>query len=112
MLDLIIYKQNAQARKLNPDSNNADKEGYETFIPNFKINVQPITLDFIVTAEGQFGKTYKGFTTQSGLKESMQIVVSGTATVSGIKLKVVGVEEWRGPLGRTFELLLREYQES
>ncbi len=36
----------------------------------------------------------------------MIMITSGTATVSGMRLKIIGVEEWNGPAGRHFELLL------
>jgi len=103
----IIYKQDASVRALNPDSADADKEGYIEIIPNLKINIQPAGPEYTALSPlGETGKLYRGFTTSSGIKEGMVLVTSGTTTISGMKLKVLGVEEFRGAIGTHFELLL------
>lgn len=103
----IIYQQDASVRKLEPDAADADKEGFTEFIPNLKVNVQPAGPEYIaLTPVGETGKLFRGFTTRSGISEGMILVTSGTVTVSGMRLKVLGVADWRGPMGRHFELIL------
>lgn len=105
--DFIIYKQNAIARALDPDSADSDKEGYVDRIRDLKVNIQVAGPEYeALTPVGDAGKLYLGYTTTSGIKEGMMIVTSGTTTISGMRLKVLGVEEWRGPLGRHYELRL------
>lgn len=106
-----MYQFDASARELNPDSDNADKEGYVPYLVNFKINIQPAGPEWTGFNEGELGKVYKAFTTQSGIRETMQIVLSGTTTISGTKFKVTGIEEWNGPMGQHFEVVLRKFSE-
>lgn len=103
----IIYKQNALVKTLTPDSADADKEGFVTHIPNLKVNIQPAGPEYVaLNPIGEAGKMYRAFTTTSGIKEGMILVTSGTTTVSGIRLKVIGEEEWNGPMGKHYELTL------
>ena len=107
MAGFIIYTQTAKLKQLSPDSADADKEGYVVVNPNLKVNIQPAGPEYIaLTPIGETGKMYRGFTTQSGIKTGMIIETSGTITVSGLRLKVLGVEEWSGPLGTHYNLTL------
>jgi len=104
-----MYQQNVVLKKLSPDSEDADKEGYIVVNPNLKINIQPAGPEYIaLTPIGETGKMYRGFTTCSGIKTGMIIETSGTITASRIRLKVLGVEEWSGPLGTHYNLTLLE----
>jgi len=109
--DWIIYKKDAMLRRLNPDSADADKEGYVTIISNFKISLQPAGPEYQMFYEGGAGKVYTGLTTQSGIRISDMVVLSGTATFSGIKTFVRGIEEWSGPMGTYYRLVLAEPNE-
>ena len=112
MSSFIIYKQDAIAKKLDPDSASADKEGFVTHIHGLKVNIQPASPEMIaLNPIGETGKLYRGFTTRSGIREGMMIVTSGSLTVSGMRYRVTGVEEWRGPLGTTFNLILYQSNE-
>jgi hypothetical protein len=107
MAGFLIYQQNAVLKKLSPDSEDADKEGYVVVNPNFKVNIQPAGPEYIaLTPMGETGKMYRGFTTCPGVKVGMIIETSGTITASGLRLKVLGVEEWSGPLGTHYNLTL------
>jgi len=105
MAGFIIYQQTAKLKQLSPDSADADKEGYVVVNPNLKVNIQPAGPEYItLTPMGETGKMYRGFTTYSGIKVGMIIETSGTAT--NLRLKVLGVEEWSGPLGTHYNLTL------
>lgn len=43
-----------------------------------KMNIQPAGLQMTIATEGTVGKTFTGFTTASGIVESMRITLSGT----------------------------------
>ncbi len=112
MSSFIIYKQDALVKKLDPDSESADKEGYSTHIHGLKVNIQPASPEMIaLNPIGETGKLYRGYTTRSGIKEGMIVVTSGSLTISGMRYKVVGIEEWRGALGTTFNLTLYQPNE-
>lgn len=109
MGNFIIYKQCANVRGLSADPSKADVEGFVTLAVNIRLNIQPAGLEYqAVDPEGGTGKLYKAYTTYSGAQIGMMIATSGTSTVSGMMYNVIGSEDWRGPLGRTYELLLRK----
>ena len=106
-MSFIIYTQKAKLLQLSPDQASADKEGYIVVNPELRVNIQSAGPEYIaLTPIGEIGKMYRGFTTQSGIKTGMIIETSGTITVSGMRLKVLGVEEWNGPLGTHWNLNL------
>ena len=107
-MSIIIYKQNADLYALGRDSVNTNLEVYSRRYTGFKINVQPAGLEYVAAdPAGAMGKVFKAFTTYSGCMQGMMVVTSGTATISGMRYSVIGREEYRGPLGKTYELLLR-----
>lgn len=106
MSNFIIYKQAAEVRKLSADPSKADLEGYVTLATNIKLNIQPAGPEYQLLEPGM-AKIYKAFTTYSGAQIGMMLVTSGTATISGMRYDITGVEEWRGPMGRTYELMIR-----
>lgn len=108
-MSFIIYKRDGLVRKLDSDAVDSDKEGFTTFIRNLKVNIQPASPEYIaLTPIGENEKLYQGFTTTTGIKIGMQIVVSGTTTISGMNLMVRGIQEFRGPIGTHYELALTE----
>lgn len=114
-MSLIIYKTVASLLKLSNESGDSDREKYSVIVSRFKINIQPAGLEYTVTEpEGGIGKLYRGFTNQQGIKNGMIICSSGTnattMTVSGMRLEVIGIEDFRGPMGQHFELLMRSQQ--
>lgn len=107
-MTFIVYKDTADLYKLSEDSVQSDIQNYGRIVQGFKINIQPAGLEYAVTQpDGAIGKTYRGFTSQSGIRNGMLVVVSGTTTVSGMRYEVTGVEDFNGPLGRHYELLMR-----
>jgi len=106
------FSNNAIVKSYKPDGANSDIEGYITIIPNFKVNIQPAGPEYqLLAPQGEAGKIFRGFTTRSGIRENMFVIVSGTVTVSGMKLKVIGVENFNGPLGFTSQLTMLKAQE-
>lgn len=106
--NFIVYKQNAIVKRLQKDAVDADLEGYVNVYCGLRVNIQPAGLSYsALMANGEMGKIYMGYTTYSGCKIGMEIVTSGTATISGMQYSVEGVEEWNGPIGKHYELLLR-----
>jgi hypothetical protein len=107
-MNVIIYTQTARVERLNRETADDDLTKYETLKEDLKINIQPAGPEFIVTEpNGAMGRLFRGFTTYSGVQIGMMVVASGTATVSGMRYEVTGREEYVGPLGKHYELLLR-----
>lgn len=86
ILDKIAY-----LARLSQDADNGDKESYVTITPTgFKINIQPATPELIALTEGAFGRTFRGFTTYSGIQIGDRITISGRAD----KYTVRGLNDW------------------
>lgn len=96
---------------LAPGSSIADKETYINH-PCFldpagvatnavKVNIQAADAQLVALSEGVLGKTYRIFTTASGLVEGMKLTISGT----GEAYYVRGRERFTNPLGKHYELL-------
>lgn len=103
----IIYKQSANLRRLSRDSVDADLEGYINAYCGLRLNIQPAGLEYTAGVDGAMGKVFKAFTSYSGCAIGMQIVTSGTVTISGMMYDIIGIEPWNGPIGKHWELLLR-----
>lgn len=105
---MIVYKQTAALRRLQRDSVDADIEGYVTIENNLKVNIQPASAEYAaLLGDGAMGRIFRAFTSYPGVQIGMEIVSSGTATVSGMRYSVIGMEPWTGPLGTHYELMLR-----
>lgn len=104
----ILYTSTADLYRLNTESN-PNREKYVRIFQGLKVNIQPAGLEYVVTdPQGGIGKNFKAFTTYSGCQIGMVLVASGTPTISGMRMDVLGVEPWNGPLGKHFELLVRK----
>lgn len=104
----LVYKQTASLKRLTRDAADADLEGYSLVCPSVKVNIQPAGLEYqAMFGDGQMGRIFKGFTTFSGCQIGMELVTSGTVTVSGMRYGIIGMEPWNGPMGHHTELLLR-----
>lgn len=107
-MSFIIYKSTADLLKLQNETADSDRGRYGIIATQFRLNVQPAGLEYVATQpDGAIGKLYRGFTNQTGIENGMVVVTSGTPTVSGMRMEVIGVEDFRGPMGRHFELVLR-----
>lgn len=104
----ILYTSSADLYRLNQESV-SNRERYIKIFSGLKVNVQPAGLEYVVTdPQGGIGKNFKAFTTYSGCQIGMVLVMSGTATVSGMRMDIIGLEPWSGPFGKHFELLVRK----
>ena len=95
--------------RLQPDSNNSNKESYQLYVPlsNLAINTQPANSEDTIIAGGVFGQAYIGFTTASGILEGDKIVMQ----VTGEVMMVRGKTNWQSPdLIPHTELLLTEFE--
>lgn len=72
-----------------------DKETWQTVTgaEGVRMNIQPAGGELTVLAEGQYAKTFRFFTTYSGLAHGMRITVSGTSDTYDVR----GVEDWGFP---------------
>lgn len=106
----ILFTGSADLLRLNPEATNGSRERYKPVFQGLKVNIQPADYEYVVTQDptGALGKIFKVFTTYSGCQIGMVLVSSGTATVSGMRMDITGVEPWYGPLGRHYELLVRK----
>lgn len=103
----MILDRTVNVARLTPDNDNADKEGYVTLLSGVKMNIQPASAELLALSEGQIGKTYRAFTSISGILLSDKITVSGT----GSNYIVKGVEDWHFGAIPHLELLLFEGDE-
>ena len=78
----------------------------ETFRPDNTfvafVNIQPASAELTAMSDGQMFKTYKAFTTNSGVVEGMLLTVSGTGEV----YRVRGREPFPYRMGAHYELTL------
>lgn len=79
-------------KRLTPDSDNADKEGYvvDLSLQSVKCQIQPVSAEESVIVDGVYGQTFLMFTTQSGIFSGDKVTVSG----SGSTYRVKGVQDW------------------
>jgi len=66
------------------------------------MNIQPLSPELVAMSDGQFWKSYKGFTTVSGIVETYQLTVSGTNETYIVK----GRERFDYVTGIHYELIL------
>ena len=103
----MILDKKVTVNRLNPSSNVGGQEVYVThsgFISGVAMNIQPANAEFTAMSDGQFFKTYKAFTTNSGIVEGFQVVVSGT----GEQYIVRGRESYNYGSGKHYELALEK----
>ena len=105
----LILDRVVNISRLAPDNDNSNKNSYQSYTPlqNVAMNIQPAGAEDTVMAEGVFGQTYVGFTTNSGIIEGDKISVQ----VTGETLMVKGKSNWFSPdLSPHIELLLVEFE--
>ncbi len=93
--------------RLQRDSDNANKESYQKYLPlaNVSWNVQPASSEDIAISNGVFGHTWVGFTTASGILNADKLINQ----ITGEELIVKGKSNWMSPEGEPhIELLLVE----
>lgn len=67
-----------------------------------QVNIQPASMELTAMAEGELFKTYKAYTSASGVTEGMLLTVSGTGEV----YRVRGREAYPYRMGPHYELTL------
>ena len=107
VLDKIVFV--ARLEK----TSDVDKEQYTTYsgylgpgmirTAAVRMNIQPATAETTVLVDGVFGKTYKAFTSASGVVEGMQVTVSGTGEQYFVRGREV---HDNGILPKHYELVL------
>lgn len=110
----MYLDKTAFVSKVNTDGPGTGKQSYLTHsgflmggLPTaaVRVNIQPATAESTMMAEGEFFKTYTGFTLASGVVESMRLTVSGTNEVYTVK----GRERFDYGVAKHYELtLIRE----
>lgn len=103
----MILDRTVNIARLTPDNDNADKETYVTLLTGVKMNIQPASAELLALSEGQIGKTFRAYTSISGILLSDKITVSGTSSTYIVK----GVEDWYFLPLPHLELLLFEGDE-
>lgn len=97
--------------KITSDGSGTDKETYTTYsgflehgLPSaaVRMNIQPASAELTAITEGEVFKTFKAFTTNSGVTEGMRATVSGTNDVYTVK----GRERYDYGVGIHYELTL------
>jgi hypothetical protein len=100
ILDKRFYVEHLENTNGNPD-----QSGYVThpgFVGGVMMNVQPASPTITALAEGELFKTFKAYTTSSGIVENFRLTASGT----GHQYIVRGREVFALPLGKHYELML------
>lgn len=86
----MILDRVVNLARLSPNASNNDKEAYVTYISGARMNIQSASAETIALMEGAVGRTFRGFTTVSGIQIGDQVTVSGLNTQYVVK----GVEDW------------------
>jgi len=106
----MILDRIVEIYRLTSDTDDADREKFELALSNVRMNIQPVDAELsIATGDGSLSKTFRAFTTQSGIAETMIVTVSGSTTISGMKYTVTGLQDWSQPnFLPHYELVLEE----
>lgn len=103
----------ATFKKLEPDNNDSDKEGYVDILrlTGISCNIQPTTANPAEMSTGMFSKTHIIYIspTYSGIREGYRVTISGLYDGEiNRTMTVEGVEDWsKGPLPH-FEIMISE----
>lgn len=107
----MFYDKTAFVSALNRDNPSSNKEtftSYSGFLANgnitsaIRVNIQPASPELTAISEGEVFKTYKAFTSASGVTEGMLLTVSGTTAI----YRVRGREAFDYRQGKHYELTL------
>jgi hypothetical protein len=107
----MLLDKTAFVSKLNPNSPTTDQEVFVTYsgyqyqgvrAAAIRVNIQPASPELTAISEGEVFKTFKAFTSASGVIEGMLLTVSGTNEV----FRVRGREGFGYGSGQHYELTL------
>ena len=87
----VLTDKYISVEHLEPDNNNANKEGYVSDIGllHVAVNIQPTSPEMIELYGGSYGKAHTMFTTASGIIETDRVTVSGTTEKYIVKGKQI-----------------------
>lgn len=97
--------------KITSDGAGTDKETYTTYSgfryggvrsAAARMNIQPASPELTAMSDGEMFKTFKAFTSTSGIVEGMRVTVSGTNDIYTVK----GRERYDYAIGIHWELTL------
>lgn len=107
----LFFDKTAFVSTLRKNSPTSDKETFTAYSgfgiggvvgSAIKINIQPASPELTAIADGEVFKTYKAFTSASGVTEGMILTVSGTSAI----YRVRGREAFDYRAGKHYELTL------
>lgn len=107
----MFFDKVAFVSALQKNNPSTDKESFITFSgflyggmrsAAVQVNIQPASPELTAISEGEVFKTFKAFTSASGVTEGMLLTISGTTT----KYRVRGREAFDYMAGQHYELTL------
>lgn len=104
----MILDKTASLFRLKAHPSDSDVEYWQQELVSFRINVQPESAEYQALTGDTFGRTSRGFLTQSGIRINDKIVISGSLSYSGMEYVVKGVSDWNMPPLPHFEIRLAE----
>lgn len=104
----MILDRTADLHRLQTDPSDSNSEFYRPQVRGFRLNIQPVSAEYSAAIGDTYGRTYRAFTLQSGIRIDDKIAVSGMLTASGMEYIVAGVADWNMPPLPHFELQLTQ----
>lgn len=107
----LVLNGYVSVEHLNPDSGNANQEGYvaDASLAAVAVNIQPSSPEVTVLNGGAYGKGYTLFTSVSGILETDRLTtVSGT--IPNTQLIVKGKQHFNYGYAQHIELYVEEVQ--
>ncbi len=107
----MIEDKTVFVSKITSDGAGTDKETYTTYSgflehglrsSAVRMNIQPASAELTAISDGEVFKTFKAFTSNSGIVEGMRVTVSGTNDIYTVK----GREKFDYVIGIHYELVL------
>lgn len=102
----MIFDRTADLHRLQADPSDAYSHYFQPQVRGFRINIQPVSPEYAAATGDTYGRTYRAFTLQSGIRIGDKVAVSGMLTASGMEYTVQGVADWSMPPLPHFELTL------
>lgn len=89
----MILDRTADLFRLQLDPSDSYSEFYQAQVRGFRINIQPENPDYTAAVGDTYGRSFRAFTLQSGIRIGDKIAVSGMLTASGMEYRVDGVAD-------------------
>lgn len=98
----MFFDKTAFVSELASNSPTTDQETFALTGQAIRVNIQPASPELTAISDGEVFKTFRAFTTASGVREGMLLTVSGTSNV----YRVRGREAYDYGAGQHYELTL------